>query len=145
MRPHQIALHRKKVWKKMSSFDRCLYYVKPFLIHFGEVWMQPLPFPTLFKIVYSVFLLAVTCLPLIYPSFILILYWGIFQYLMERHTAVKLPKKVDLIGTVTEIFTTEPEGIYKLGVKFHFDRVIVLSSSFISAIDYIRIVMNVLN
>ncbi|EDV36434.2 uncharacterized protein Dana_GF11954 [Drosophila ananassae] len=112
--------HKRKVWRTVSRPGKLVYYMQPLVDHFFEIWMQPLPFPTLLKFAYSCGLVFFILLPILYPLLVLLLYYGIFQYVGERHTGVAMPENWDLLGAAANLWHFEiTNKKYQLGLHAH--------------------------
>uniref|UniRef100_A0A6P4EJG7 Uncharacterized protein LOC108044019 isoform X1 n=1 Tax=Drosophila rhopaloa TaxID=1041015 RepID=A0A6P4EJG7_DRORH len=96
--------HKRKMWKNVSNPGKMVYYMQPLVEHLFDIWMQPLPFPTLLKFVYSCVLLFFIMLPILYPLLVLLLYYGILQYAGERHFGVVPPDNWDLLGAASHLW-----------------------------------------
>lgn len=68
----------------MSLLSKSVYYLKPFVTNLMDTWMQPLPFPTLFKICHSCVLIVLMLVPFLVPFIICLSYYAIIQILIER-------------------------------------------------------------
>lgn len=68
----------------MSLRSKIIYYMRPFVENIIQIWLEPLPFPTIFKILYSGVLSFFLTLPITYPTVVILCYFGIVQYFVER-------------------------------------------------------------
>ncbi|XP_017092649.1 uncharacterized protein [Drosophila bipectinata] len=134
--------HKRKAWNTVSRRGKLVYYMQPLVDHFFEVWMQALPFPTLLKFVYTGCLVFFILLPILYPMFVLLLYYGIFQYVAERHTGAVMPDNWDLLGAVANLWHFEiTNKKYQLFVTMYIDRYRVIITAISSTVDYIRMAL----
>jgi len=85
MKPYKSSKYKqKREWKNASLDKKLLLYLKPYWKNLYEIWDQPLPFPTSFKIVYTFFVTILILLPILIPIFITLFYTIIGQFFLER-------------------------------------------------------------
>ncbi|KAI8037242.1 uncharacterized protein LOC128255757 [Drosophila gunungcola] len=136
------AFHKRKMWKTVSNPGKMVYYMQPLVEHLFDIWMQPLPFPTLLKFVYSFVLLFFIMLPILYPLLVLLLYYGILQYAGERHFGVVPPDNWDLLGAASHLWRFEVTNKkYLLFVTMYIDRYRVIITAISSTVDYMRMAL----
>ncbi|XP_020815001.1 uncharacterized protein LOC110189307 [Drosophila serrata] len=136
-------LHKRKMWQNVSSPGKLVYYMQPLVEHMFEIWMQPLPFPTLLKFAYSCGLFFFILLPIMYPLFVLALYFGIFQYIGEQHFGAVPSENWDLLGTARHLWRFEVTNKkYLLFVTMYIDRYRVIITAISSTVDYMRMALS---
>ncbi|TMW42760.1 hypothetical protein DOY81_012165 [Sarcophaga bullata] len=119
--------------------------MQPFVVHLIETWLQPLPFPTLFKLIYSVVLIILILLPIIYPLAVIICYYAIIQYLIESDLSVRYPKPLDLVHYVVALFSYQIENDkYVAFVNLYLERWRCITTALASCIDYMRLALSLL-
>ncbi|XP_016978356.1 uncharacterized protein LOC108044019 isoform X2 [Drosophila rhopaloa] len=134
--------HKRKMWKNVSNPGKMVYYMQPLVEHLFDIWMQPLPFPTLLKFVYSCVLLFFIMLPILYPLLVLLLYYGILQYAGERHFGVVPPDNWDLLGAASHLWRFQVTNKkYLLFVTMYIDRYRVIITAISSTVDYMRMAL----
>ncbi|XP_033153508.1 uncharacterized protein LOC117136629 [Drosophila mauritiana] len=101
------AFHKRKLWRSVSKPGKLVYYMQPLVEHLFDTWMQPLPFPTLLKFIYSWVLIFFIMIPMLYPLLVLLSYYGIFQYAAEEHFGLETPEKWDLLGAAARLWHFE--------------------------------------
>ncbi|XP_075169729.1 uncharacterized protein LOC142241784 [Haematobia irritans] len=100
-------LHKRKVWKQMSLPAKIVYYIRPFVQQFVMIWLQPLPFPTIFKMGYSAILFVLIILPILYLSMAFLCYYGILQFILETSLDIRFSQNLDLLHFLKQLFTSE--------------------------------------
>ncbi|XP_013103933.1 uncharacterized protein LOC106084637 [Stomoxys calcitrans] len=137
----QKPLHKRKLWKQMSVTSKIVYYMRPFVEQLIEIWLQPLPFPTIFKLIYSGILNIFLLMPIVYPILIVILYYGIVQYFFEKSLDMRFTQNIDLIHFLEQLFSLETfkENQNSLFVPFLKD-IYALAC----CIDYIRLALAIM-
>ncbi|XP_016940432.3 uncharacterized protein [Drosophila suzukii] len=119
------AFHKRKAWKTVSRPGKLVYYMQPLVEHYFDIWMQPMPFPTIIKFMYSCVVLFFIMLPILYPLFVLMAYYGIFLYVGEEHFGLVPPPNWDLLGAANHVWRTEVTnkkyllGLYAHGAVLH--------------------------
>ncbi|XP_017002313.2 uncharacterized protein [Drosophila takahashii] len=99
--------HKRKMWKTVSKPGKLVYYMQPLVEHFFDIWMQPLPFPTILKFIYSCAVIFFIMLPILYPLLVLLIYYGIFQYAGEQHFGLVPPDNWNLLGAANHLWHFE--------------------------------------
>ncbi|XP_043640356.1 uncharacterized protein LOC122611391 isoform X1 [Drosophila teissieri] len=136
------AFHKRKLWKTVSKPGKLVYYMQPLVEHLFDTWMQPLPFPTLLKFLYSCVLIFFIMLPMLYPLLVLLSYYGIFQYAAQEHFGLETPEKWDLLGAATKLWNFEVTNRkYLLFVTMYIDRYRVVITAISSTVDYMRMAL----
>ncbi|XP_002138193.2 uncharacterized protein [Drosophila pseudoobscura] len=135
-------LHKRKIWKKTSKIARLVYYMQPLVDHLQDVWMQPLPFPTMLKIAYTFLLGFLILMPLIFQLIVVLVYFGIFQYVSERHSWFHFGENWDLLGGLSKLWSFEVTNKkHQLYATMCFDRYHVIIAVISSTVDYIRMAL----
>ncbi|XP_030380025.1 uncharacterized protein LOC115628178 [Scaptodrosophila lebanonensis] len=135
-------LHKRKIWQTITWSGRLIYYMEPLMEHLFDIWMQPLPFPTLLKVIYTCGLLFFILLPVLYPFMVVIFYYGIFQYVSENQFLVEFSQNWDLLGAVANLWSFQVTNRkYLLFVTMYIDRYRVIITAISSTIDYMRMAL----
>ncbi|EDW38934.1 GL13675 [Drosophila persimilis] len=143
----RMPLHKRKIWKKTSMLGRLVYYMQPLVDHLQDFWLQPwlVPFPTMLKVVYTCVLVFVILLPILFPLFVVLVYYGIFQYVSEQHSWFHFGENWDLLGSLVYLWNFEvTNNKYKLYVNMCFDRYRVIITAISATVDYTRMALNFL-
>ncbi|XP_016958740.1 uncharacterized protein LOC108030381 isoform X2 [Drosophila biarmipes] len=136
------AIHKRKAWKTVSRPGKLVYYMQPLVEHYFDIWMQPMPFPTIIKFLYSCVVLFFLMLPILYPLFVLMVYYGILQYVGEEHFGLVPPPNWDLLGAANHVWRTEVTNKkYLLFVTMYIDRYRVILTAISSTVDYMRMAL----
>ncbi|XP_037716450.1 uncharacterized protein LOC119551264 isoform X2 [Drosophila subpulchrella] len=136
------AFHKRKAWKAVSKPGKLVYYMQPLVEHYFDIWMQPMPFPTIIKFMYSCVVLFFIMLPILYPLFVLMVYYGIFLYVGEEHFGLVPPPNWDLLGAANHVWRTEVTNKkYLLFVTMYIDRYRVILTAISSTVDYMRMAL----
>ncbi|XP_022223668.2 uncharacterized protein LOC111074954 isoform X2 [Drosophila obscura] len=113
-------LHKRKIWRKTSMIGRVVYYMQPLVDHLQDVWVQPLPFPTMLKLAYTCILGFVILLPVLFPLMVILFYFGIFQYVSEQHSWLHFGDSWNLLGAMSTLWNFEVTNKkYQLGLYAH--------------------------
>jgi len=129
-------------WADISWTGRLVYYIQPLVEHLIDIWQQQLPFPTILKCIYTCGLLFFILLPILYPLMVLGLYYGIFQYVGEKHWNLVFPHNWDLLSAATNLWNFQlTNKKYMLFVTMYLDRYRVIITALSSAIDYMRMAL----
>ncbi|XP_065369924.1 uncharacterized protein LOC135962109 [Calliphora vicina] len=137
-------LHTRKVWKQMSLLSKIIYYLQPLVGHLIDTWLQPLPFPTIFKFLYSCILIILILLPVIVPIMIMISYYAILQYLLESTLDLVYPKHFDVIHYLAKVYNLQIENEkYVQFLYLSMERWRYIITALASCIDYTRLVLSI--
>uniref|UniRef100_A0A1A9VGM0 Uncharacterized protein n=1 Tax=Glossina austeni TaxID=7395 RepID=A0A1A9VGM0_GLOAU len=141
-------LHKRKVWKQMPLFSKLIYYMQPFVENLLDTWLQPLPFPTILKLMHSCILMVFIFLPILYPILIMIIYYGILQYLIESlschfsHFDIRYTSNVDLIHYIDYVFNYRMANEkHALFVHLYIERWRYVAAALASFVDYMRLIL----
>ncbi|XP_043064180.1 uncharacterized protein LOC108094007 isoform X1 [Drosophila ficusphila] len=136
------SFHKRKMWRTVSKPGKLVYYMQPLVEHFFDIWMQPLPFPTLLKFLYSCVLLFFILIPILFPLLVLLFYYGIWQFVGDRHFGVVPPDNWDLLGATSQLWHFEVTNKkYLLFVTMYIDRYRVIITAISSTVDYMRMAL----
>ncbi|BFG05410.1 uncharacterized protein DMAD_04151 [Drosophila madeirensis] len=136
------SLHKRKVWKKISVLGRMVYYMQPLLSDLQDIWLEPLPFPTLLKLAYSCLLCFVILLPLLFPLLVALFYFGIFQYVAEQHSWLSFDQNWDLLGAMSNLWNFEVTNKkYQLYLHMCLDRYRTIIIGISTTLDYMRMAL----
>lgn len=69
----------------MPFFSKIIYYQQPFIEHLVGTWLEPLPFPTILKVLVTFILAIFILLPILYPAVIFIWSYAEVQYIIEKY------------------------------------------------------------
>ncbi|XP_037818860.1 uncharacterized protein LOC119608487 [Lucilia sericata] len=137
-------LHTRKVWKRMTLLNKTIYYLQPFALHLMYTWLQPLPFPTIFKLAYSCILIILMLMPVLVPVLIMLGYYAIVQYLVESALGINYPRNLDIIHYLTQLFKFRIENAkYVEFLNLYMERWRYIAAALASCIDYMRLVLSI--
>ncbi|XP_005174897.2 uncharacterized protein LOC101894632 [Musca domestica] len=139
-------LHTRKKWKEMSVGRKVIYYMRPFVENLIEVWLEPLPFPTIFKIFYTcvIIFLFFLMLPILYPIIVVICFYGLLQYFVQSTLQLEFPRGLNIIGFVQYIFALKISNeSYEEILKLYMDKYRYGITALASCVDYIRLAITV--
>lgn len=71
-------------WKKANVYQKLKMYTKPLIKDLCEVWREPFPLPTFFKILHSSYILFLIFFPFIFLMSVNLSYFAIVQYMIEK-------------------------------------------------------------
>ncbi|XP_061399739.1 uncharacterized protein LOC133335482 [Musca vetustissima] len=137
-------LHTRKVWKQKSFCGKMIYYMRPFVENIIEVWLEPLPFPTIFKILYTFVLTTILMLPIVYPIIAILTFYGIVQYFVQSALELKFPNILDLIAFLEYIFCMQiptNDDYYEQYFILYINKYRYGITALASCIDYIRLAL----
>ncbi|EDW09991.1 uncharacterized protein LOC6580198 [Drosophila mojavensis] len=135
-------LHKRKIWSNISWAGRLVYYMQPLLEHLFDIWLQQLPFPTLLKCIYTCVLLFFMLLPVLYPLMVMGLYYGLCQFVGEKHFNMEFQPNWDLIGAASNLWKFQVTNKkYLLFIAMYIDRYRVIITAISSTVDYMRMAL----
>ncbi|XP_023295188.2 uncharacterized protein LOC111678161 isoform X1 [Lucilia cuprina] len=137
-------LHTRKVWKRMTLLNKSIYYLQPFVLHLMYTWLQPLPFPTIFKLAYSFILIILMLMPILVPVLIMLGYYAIVQYLVESALDITYPQNLNIIHYLTQLFNFRIENAkYIEFINLYIERWRYIVTALASCVDYMRLVLSI--
>ncbi|XP_036330839.1 uncharacterized protein LOC118742689 [Rhagoletis pomonella] len=124
----------------MSLFSKMIYYQQPFVDHLVYTWLQPLPFPTILKVVFSFILAILILLPIIYPAVIFIWSYTEVQYILKNHYDIAFSEKLDVLGYLQRLYSFRiVNAKYNLFLVLYLERWRIVATAIASTIDYVRL------
>ncbi|XP_004522698.1 uncharacterized protein LOC101459892 [Ceratitis capitata] len=135
-------LHQRKIWRQMSLLNKIIYYQQPFVEHLVSTWLQPLPFPTILKVIVSSVLALFILLPIIYPAVIFIWSYAEIQYIFENHYGIEFPEKLNVLGYLQRLYSFRiVNERYNLFLVLYLERWRIVGTAIASTVDYIRLAL----
>ncbi|XP_028899547.2 uncharacterized protein LOC105217743 isoform X2 [Zeugodacus cucurbitae] len=135
-------LHQRKIWKQMSFFSKIIYYQQPFIDHLVSTWLEPLPFPTILKVMVTCILTIFILLPIIYPAVIFIWSYAEVQYIVENHYDIAFPDKLNVLSYLQRLYSFRiVNEKYNLFLVLYLERWRIVGTAIASTIDYIRLAL----
>ncbi|XP_014096313.1 uncharacterized protein [Bactrocera oleae] len=135
-------LHQRKIWKHMPFFSKIIYYQQPFIEHLVGTWLEPLPFPTILKVLVTFILAIFILLPILYPAVIFIWSYAEVQYIIENHYDIAFPDKLNVLGYLHRLYSFRiVNEKYNLFLVLYLERWRIVGTAIASTIDYIRLAL----
>uniref|UniRef100_A0A0K8W127 Uncharacterized protein n=1 Tax=Bactrocera latifrons TaxID=174628 RepID=A0A0K8W127_BACLA len=137
-------LHRRKIkqWRQMPLISKIIYYQQPFIDHLVNTWLEPLPFPTILKVLVTFILAIFILLPILYPAIIFIWSYAEVQYIIENHYDIAFPDKLNVLGYLHRLYTFRiANEKYNLFLVLYLERWRIVATAIASTIDYIRLAL----
>ncbi|XP_050323483.1 uncharacterized protein LOC126755150 isoform X2 [Bactrocera neohumeralis] len=135
-------LHRRKIWRQLPFFSKIIYYQQPFIDHLVNTWLEPLPFPTILKVLVTFILAIFILLPILYPAVIFIWSYAEVQYIIENHYDIAFPDKLNVLGYLHRLYTFRiANEKYNLFLVLYLERWRIVGTAIASTIDYIRLAL----
>ncbi|CAD7013557.1 unnamed protein product [Ceratitis capitata] len=126
----------------MSLLNKIIYYQQPFVEHLVSTWLQPLPFPTILKVIVSSVLALFILLPIIYPAVIFIWSYAEIQYIFENHYGIEFPEKLNVLGYLQRLYSFRiVNERYNLFLVLYLERWRIVGTAIASTVDYIRLAL----
>ncbi|XP_067632340.1 uncharacterized protein [Eurosta solidaginis] len=126
----------------MSMVSKIIYYEQPFVENLVNTWLQPLPFPTILKALFSCVLAILILLPIIYPAVIFIWSYIEVQYIFEKHYSITFPEKLDVLGYLQRLYAFRiTNEKYNIFLALYLERWRILGTAIASTIDYVRLAL----
>ncbi|XP_046811277.1 uncharacterized protein LOC111678161 isoform X2 [Lucilia cuprina] len=128
----------------MTLLNKSIYYLQPFVLHLMYTWLQPLPFPTIFKLAYSFILIILMLMPILVPVLIMLGYYAIVQYLVESALDITYPQNLNIIHYLTQLFNFRIENAkYIEFINLYIERWRYIVTALASCVDYMRLVLSI--
>ncbi|XP_018788557.1 PREDICTED: uncharacterized protein LOC108968773 isoform X1 [Bactrocera latifrons] len=137
-------LHRRKIkqWRQMPLISKIIYYQQPFIDHLVNTWLEPLPFPTILKVLVTFILAIFILLPILYPAIIFIWSYAEVQYIIENHYDIAFPDKLNVLGYLHRLYTFRiANEKYNLFLVLYLERWRIVATAIASTTDYIRLAL----